>query len=349
MKSAIHDSSTDSVRIVDRPVPEIGKGEILLRPRSVGLCASELIPGHLRKGGSLGHEVAGVVHRVGPEVENLREGDRVFIHHHVPCMSCHFCDRGKHTMCPRYPEFGFDPTGYAEYCRVRERHVRLGALELPPQVTFDEGCVIEPVSCILRALKVAGGSPGDTVLIIGSGFIGLVALQMARLFGAGIVMVTDIMDEKLRLAEELGADLAVHPGKQDVNETLVRENGGRKADLVFVSAPAIQAVSDALHHVERGGTIVQFGGSSPDQTTAINPYTFITRELTYLGTYSSSPADARSTLDLIARGRLHIKPLITDHFPLEQVQEAIEFKRETAASLKVVIHPGGDEGGGRGR
>jgi L-iditol 2-dehydrogenase len=339
MKSASYDRDTDSVKIGDIPVPEIGRGEIILRPMSVGLCASELIPGHLRKGGSLGHEVAGMVYRLGPGVESLREGDRVFIHHHVPCMSCHFCDRGKYTMCPQYPEFGFDPTGYAEYTRVKERHVRFGALKLPDHVTFDEGCVIEPVSCILRALQVAAISLGDTVLVIGSGFIGLVALQMVRLFGAGKVIVTDIMEEKLRLAADFGADLTIHAGKQDVVEMIKQENEGRKADFVYISAPAIQAVRDALDFVERGGTIIQFGGSNPDQTVAINPYSFITRELTYFGTYSSSPVDARNTLRLIAQGRLDVKSLISDHFLLEQVQTAIEFKRNTGESLKVVIHP----------
>jgi L-iditol 2-dehydrogenase len=339
MKSAHYDRDTDSVIIEEIPVPVIGRGEILLRSMSVGLCASELIPGHLRKGGSLGHEVAGVVYRMESGVESLCEGDRVFIHHHVPCMSCHFCDRGKYTMCPQYPEFGFDPTGYAEYTRVKERHVLFGALKLPDHVTFDEGCVIEPVSCILRALKVASISLGDTVLVIGSGFIGLVALQMVRLFGAGKVIVTDVMEEKLRLAKDFGADLTIHAGTQDVAEMIKQENEGRKADIVYISAPAIQAVHDALDLVERGGTIVQFGVSNPDQTVAINPYSFITRELTYFGIYSSSPADARSTLRLIAQGRLDVKTLISDHFPLTQVQEAIDFKRNTGTSLKVLIHP----------
>jgi L-iditol 2-dehydrogenase len=217
--------------------------------------------------------------------------------------------------------------------------VRTGSVVLPDNVSFDEACVTEPVSCILRGFQAADMKLGDTVLIIGSGFIGLVALQMARLLGAGLVGVSDIADAKLGPAAGYGADFTVNSREQDILEILTEKNQGRKADIVFNSAPAIQAVSQALDLVERGGTIVQFGGTSPEETVPINPYVFITREITFLGTYSSSPAEARSTVDLVAHGKLDVKSLITDHYPLDRIGEAFRNKRSSGDSLKVVIHP----------
>jgi L-iditol 2-dehydrogenase len=339
MRAAFYSRESDDIEIRDVDIPSIGPGEILLRPMSVGLCTSELIPGHLKKGGSLGHELAGVVEKCGAGVRDLREGERVFIHHHVGCLNCHFCRRGKYTMCPQYHEFGFDPTGYAEYTRIEERHVRIGAIALPDRVTFDEASVIEPASCVFRAIRTASLSIGDTVFVIGAGFIGLVAIQLMKFFGAGRVFASDAVASKLERAEEFGSDMCVDLKEKHVVEKIRDANEGRMADLVMVTAPTLRAVQDALAYVERGGTVIQFGGTPPDGTVPVNPYEFIVRELTYLGTYSSSHIDARATLDLIAQGKLDVKSLITDHFPLRELKEAMDFKRRSSESLKVVIHP----------
>jgi L-iditol 2-dehydrogenase len=341
MKAAEYDNAADEIRIVEKPVPEIGYGEILLRPMAVGLCTSELIPGHLKKGGSLGHELAGVVYRLGKGVKNLREGDRVFVQHHVPCMSCHFCGRGYYTMCDRFREFGFDPTGYAEYTRVKEPHVRIGVIPLPAHVSFEEGSVIEPVSCVVSAFGRAGIALGDTVLVVGAGFVGLVAVQIAKLFGAGRIMVTDSVEVKLKKAEDLGADVVIDRGKEEISARVRGENEGRKADIVLNTAPTIEAVSDSITLAERGGTVIQFGGTSPSETVSINPYEMLVSDITYLGTYSSSHLDTRMTAQLIAQGRIDLRSLITDVFPLDQLNAAMERKRRSPESFKVVIHPNG--------
>jgi L-iditol 2-dehydrogenase len=345
MKAAVYHHEDDDIRIIDMEIPRIGEGELLVKPMAVGLCASELIPGHLKKGGSLGHELAGTVSRVGKGVSTVQEGDRIFVQHHVPCLNCHFCHRGYFTMCEQFREFGFDPTGYAEYTRIKEPHVRIGAIQLAPHVSFEEGCVIEPVSCVLSAAKRAGIKLGDTVLIIGAGFMGLVAIQMVRLFGAGLVIVTDTVDGKLKKAEELKADLVMHATSGDVQKQIRENNEGRLADIVLITAPTIRAVQAAIELTERGGTIIQFGGTGPKETVSIVPYDFLVHELNYFGIYSSSHVDTHQTARLIAQGKLHIRSLITDIYPLKRLKEAIDHKRRTPDSFKVVIHPnvsGGD-------
>jgi L-iditol 2-dehydrogenase len=339
MKSAVFSREEDEIRIVDTDVPAIGDGEILLKPIAVGLCASELIPGHLKKGGSLGHELAGIVVETGSGVDNLAVGDRVFIQHHVPCLNCHFCHRESYTMCERFKEFGFDPTGYAEYTRVKSPHVRIGAIKLPAHVSFEEGCVIEPVSCVLRAVKRAGVRLGDAVLIIGAGFVGLVAVQMMKLFGAGLVMVTDTVDLKLKKAAELSADVTINAAGEDVLRRVREVNEGRRADVTLITAPAIRAVEEGIRLTERGGTVIQFGGTSPHESVPVVPYDFLVNELSYFGIYSSSHVDTHQTAGLIARRKIDVQTLITDIYPLERLKEAIEHKKRTPESFKVVIRP----------
>jgi L-iditol 2-dehydrogenase len=341
MKAAVYDPEVDDIRIAEVPVPTIGEGEILLRPQSVGLCASELIPSHLKKGGSLGHELAGIVQEVGGRVKGISTGDRIFILHHVPCLNCHFCRRGFFTMCEDFGEFGFDPTGYAEYTRIKERHTRIGVLKLPDSVSFDEGCLIEPISSLVSAVRKSRVSLTDTVLVMGAGFIGLVAVQLFRILGSGPVVVVDNVPEKLESAIKHGADVVIDRDRENVLSKLRVVNDGRRADVVFNTAPAIRAAEESIALAKKGGTVMQFGGTSPHESIPIVPYDFIKSELSFIGVYSGSHIDAHIVLSMLAQKKLVVRDLVTDHFPLDRLREAIVYKRGPPRSLKVVIKPNG--------
>ena len=339
MKAAVYNVKKGMAELVEVPVPDIGDDEILLKPMSVGVCGSETLTYRLTGPGSFGHEPAGYVEKVGNKVTGVKVGERVFIHHRVPCFVCHYCVRGHYSMCKKYLELGFDPSAYAEYTRVKARNVQLDTIVLPDHITFDEGCLIEILSCIWRCLKRAHVHVGDTVFIIGAGFVGLAALQIARIMGARKVFISDLVDFKLRKALEMGADAALNPKKENVSEKLLDLNEGRKADVVMTIAGSIKAVQEGAKLVDRGGTLAQFGPTEQDATFPWAPNDFFYPEISYIPTYSSSPLETREVSHYLFQGELKVAPLISHHFKLDQIAEALALKEKAEDSLKIVVHP----------
>ena len=339
MKAAVFNPKLSAPEIIETPVPEIDEDEILLKPMAVGVCGSEIQFDNLKGPGSFGHEPAGIVAKAGRKVKNVKEGDRVFVHHRVPCLVCHYCRRGNHTLCSDYKEYGFDPSAYAEYTRVKSRNVKIDTIILPDHITFEEGSLIEPLATVWRACKRSNIHPGDTVLIIGAGFAGLAGVQIARIFGAATVIISDIVDFKLDLARKLGADYTINPRNENISDKLLEINNGRKADVVIVIPSSAAILEDAIRLTEKGGTITQYGVSKIDDTITINPFDFLHFELTYRPSYSSSPIDTKEVAAFLFRGKIKGAPLITHHFKLEQLPAALALKTEAATSIKIIIHP----------
>jgi L-iditol 2-dehydrogenase len=339
MKAAVYNVQKKKPEIVEMDVPDIADDEILLKPMSVGICGSEVLAYRLTGPGSFGHEPAGIVAKAGKKVKNVREGDRVYIHHRVPCFVCHYCRRGHYSMCADYLEMGFDPSAYAEFTRVKARNVKLDTIPLPDHVSFDEGCLIEILSCAWRSLKRADITIGDTVLIIGAGFVGLAAIQLARILGARTVLISDLIDFKLRMAEKVGADGVINPSKEDVLEKLLQVNGGRKADVVMTIAGSIKVLQQAAGLLDKGGTLAQFGPTEQDATFPWAPNDFFYNEISYVPSYSSSPIDTKEVSHLLFSGSVQVKELITHHYPLEQIEEALNVKARADDSLKIIVHP----------
>ncbi|MFW6181425.1 MAG: zinc-binding dehydrogenase [Spirochaetota bacterium] len=339
MKAAVYNVEKKKPEIVEMGIPDIGADEILLKPMSVGICGSEVLTYRLTGPGSFGHEPAGYVAKAGKRVTNVKEGDRVFVHHRVPCFVCHYCRRGHHSMCADYLVMGFEPSAYAEYTRVKARNVKLDTIHLPDHVSFDEGCLIEILSCAWRALKRGNIHIGDTVLIVGAGFVGLAAIQLARILGARKVIISDLVDFKLELAGKLGADAVINPAKEDVLERVREENGGRKVDRVMTIAGSIKAVRQAAGLLDRGGALIQFGPTEQDATFPWAPNDFFYDEISYVPSYSSSPIDTKEVSHLLFSGRVLVGELITHHFPLDRIEEALEVKARATDSLKIIVHP----------
>ena len=192
MKVARYYSRHD-IRLEEVPVPKIGPGEILVQVKACGLCGSDLMEWYVKEKAPavLGHEPTGVVAEVGEGVAKFEAGDRVFVHHHVPCFTCHHCLRGYYTLCETFKATHLDPGGFAEYIRVPAPNVERDVLKLPPDMSFDQATLIEPVATCIRGIKRAGIQMGDTVVVIGAGVAGLILMQLARVLGAGMVVNTD--------------------------------------------------------------------------------------------------------------------------------------------------------------
>jgi L-iditol 2-dehydrogenase len=346
VKAAVVNRKIGKPEIIDVPVPEIGDGEILFKPLACGVCGSDVIGWNITGPGTFGHEPAGVVVKTGKGVTNVGEGDRIFVHHRVSCLSCHYCRRGHYTMCEKYHEYGFDPSAYAEFTRVKARHVQLDTIRLPDHITYEEGALIEPLATMWRLMERSEIRGGDTVLILGAGILGLSAVQVAQMAGATMVISVDFNDWKLTYAKELGADMIINRGEhslEEIGEMIRTANDGRLADLVVVVPPKVSAVEEGIRLTAKGGRISQFGPTGPGDLLTIDPNEFFFREITYASSYSSSPIHTKTVAELLFRGKLKVKHLITHHFRLDQIMEALDLKKKAEDSLKIMIHPHPDE------
>ena len=330
--------SRSDIRPEEMPVPAIGEGELLVQMKACGLCGSDLMSWYADEKAPtvLGHEPAGVVAEAGAGVEQFAPGDRVFVHHHVPCFTCHYCSRGFYTLCATFKATHLDPGGFAEFIRVPTLNVERDVLHLPDGMSFEEGTLIEPLATCIRGIERSGLQKGDTVAVLGAGVSGLTLLQLARLWGATKIVATDLVDYRLEMALRLGADHAIHAGEDVIGR--VRDlNEGRGADVVFVCVGHLQVMEQALALVEKGGTVLFFAPTQPGAMLPVSPHRLLFEEVTVTGTYSCTPQGTRLSLKLIEADRVNVRDLITHRFDLAGVGEAIDLAARARESLKIII------------
>lgn len=330
----------DDIRVEEMPVPKISPGELLVQVKACGLCGSDAMTWYADEKAPtvLGHEPTGLVAEVGEGVKGFAIGDRVFAHHHVACLVCHYCRRGDYPRCDTFRATHIDPGGFAEYIRVPALNVERDVLLLPEEVSFEEGTLIEPVACGVRGMRRVRVEPGDTVLVLGAGVSGLIFAQLARLWGAGLVVVVDFVEYRLDVAKRLGADLTIEAGEGALSQ-LEAFNEGRGADLVIVTPGTIRAMEEGIRLAGRGGTVLLYAPSYPGERLPLDTNDIFWRELTLTTTYSCSHKDTRTALEFIRRGRVQVEPLITHRLGLDQVAEGLRLMAEAQESLKIVIVP----------
>ena len=253
------------IRLEEMPVPKIGPGELLMRVDASGICGSDLMEWYRLPKAPLvlGHETTGEVVEVGEGVEKFKTGDRIVATHHVPCNTCHYCLRDKHSACQTLRSTKFDPGGFAEFVRLPAINVDRGVFTLPDNVSYGAGSFAEPLGCVVRGQRVAGFEPGGSVLVMGSGITGLLHIQLSAAMGAGKIFATDINGYRLEAARKFGADLAIDAG-DDVESCVRDNNGGRLADYVVVCTGAPAVLKQAFDLVEMGGGLLYFAPSSPE-------------------------------------------------------------------------------------
>lgn len=340
MASAVYYRNSD-VRLQEMAVPEIGPGELLVKTEACGLCGGETMEWYLmpRAPRVLGHEPAGVVVKVGSGVKKFKEGDRVFVHHHVSCMSCHYCNRGYYSMCESYSKSKLDPGGFAEYFRVPAQNTQFDTQLLPDNVTFEQGTLLEPMGCTLSGIKACNIRYGDTVAIIGLGFMGMSYLEQIKISPAGKIFGLDFSDWRLGTAKTLGATYTINPNTEDASAKIRELNNGRLADVVIVTAPFVSAWNAGLQLCDKGSTLHLGAPVDPDATWTIQANPLFFKEIKIVPTYSSSQLESEELLDLISSGRLNVDALITHHFGLDGVQDAIQLMLQASDSLKPMIVP----------
>jgi len=339
-RAAVYYSNRD-VRIEERPVPDIGPGELLVRIHASGICGSDVLEWYRIKKAPivLGHEIAGEIVRVGDGVQRYRVGQRVAVSHHVPCNTCHYCLAGYHTACETLHTTNFDPGGFCEYVRVPPLQADRGVFPLPDGVSFEEGAFFEPLACVVRGQRNAGLAPGQSVAVLGAGVSGILHIALAKALGAGRILATDISAYHLDLARRFGADDAFD-AREDVPRRLREANGGRGADLVVVCCGALAAFEQALAAVDRGGTVLCFATTDPGVQLSVPLNEFWRNDVTLKPSYGNSPSDATVALDLVEAGRVPVAEMITHRLPLEDTAEGFRLMATPGGeSLKIMILP----------
>lgn len=314
------------IRLEELPKPTIGAGEILLKVCASGICGTDVMEWYrIQKAPRiLGHEITGEI--VESKSEKYKVGQRAFVSHHVPCNRCPYCLEGNHTACETLRDGNYDPGGYSEFVRVPKINVDHGTYLLPETVSFEEGTLIEPLACAVRAQRLIGVKEGQTVLILGSGVSGLLNIQVAKLRGARVI-ATDVNDYRLRKAKSFGAD-EVHHAVQDL---------GVKAERVLVCTGAYQAVTQAFACIDRKGIILFF--AVPREAIRLPNVEFWRDEITVTSSYGASPADLEGALTLIQNRKINVKDTITHTLPLEEIQKGFQLVVDAKESLKVVLSP----------
>ena len=338
MKAAVYYSPED-IRLEEIPKPRIGKDEVLVQMKACGICGSDLMDWYLKSRAPLilGHEPTGKIVEVGNEVRQFRVDDRVFVHHHVACLTCHLCIRGDYTLCEEFHKTNIAPGGLAEFFRVPAPNLRIDTLKIPDNLTFEETTMIEPIGCCIRALNKCKIQTGDTVAIIGAGTTGIVHAILSKIFGAAKTIVSDLVEYRLQMAKRARADVVVNPEKESLEEIVKSETDGLGADLVVVTAPDIQAYKAGLSICRKGGKVCVFAPTAPGKYMRISPKRLFFSEIQIIPSYSTSHLETRTALELLKNGRIRATELITHRYALEEVAKAYETALENKESLKVMV------------
>lgn len=332
MKVAMYYSNED-VRLEEMTIPEISDDEILMKVMSSSICGSDVMFWYRRDRVPLvlGHEVSGVIEKIGKNVDGFDTGDRIFVTHHVPCNECKYCKNGNHTVCETLRKTNFYPGGLAQYLRIPHINIEKGGvLKIPENVSFEEATFVEPLACVLRGQRIAKASKKKNIIVFGSGISGLLHIKLLKKGSDPIIAAVDVNDYRLEMARKFGADEII---KAD-------EFSGRLADLIILCTGAKSAIDNAFESIERNGTILFFAPA--DENIKINlpiNHLFWRNEVGLVSSYGGSPDDCKEALDLISSRTINVKDMITHRLNLAGTEKGFKIVSQAKESIKVIISP----------
>jgi L-iditol 2-dehydrogenase len=356
MRAVVYRGVND-LRVETVPVPQIGKNELLVKVAVCGVCPTDIKKIHygtVPPPRIFGHETAGTIVKIGnrkSEIGNLKVGDRVALHHHIPCLKCHYCRHRAFAQCETYKRTGitagFEPAGggYAEYVRVMD-FVLPGVVKIPAKNSFEEGAMLEPVNTVLKAVKRLNLLRGDNVLVAGQGPIGLMFTKILQLRGVN-VLATDLMQSRLKLAKKFGAKWTklVQSPKSKVQSDmrskarLTLDIGHETLDSAVIAVPSDAAVKQALQLVRGAGQILLFAHTKRGDAAEIDLASVCLDEKDLIGSYSADFTIQKEVAQLVFLRKLDVRKLISHRFPLEKTADAVALaSKPTEDSLKIIIH-----------
>jgi L-iditol 2-dehydrogenase len=330
-----------TIVLEERPEPTPGRGEVTVTLAACGVCGTDLekLRGNYRTAGVIGHEPVGRVAQVGEGVSDLAVGDRVFVHHHVPCYACEVCARGDYTFCPTYSKTNIDPGGFADTFRVpRENVERKAVLKLDRKVDWDAGALLEPAGCALTAIRRVGMPKGATVLVLGLGPVGILYARLVRALGATWVGGTEIASLRRTAAKRGGIDVTLDPRKpSDVRAAVDAATEGRGVDLAVVATGHPSVARSATELVRRGGTVNLFGLPESGSRLDADLQDLYLRGIRIVPSYATTEPDIADVQRFVVEGKLAIADLVTHRVPLAEIAEAFRLAGRPDEAVKVTV------------
>ena len=349
----INNISVKSVKIVSQGVIQVyeqddtmlnlkSEGDILVQMKACGICGSDLEKIYGQYGmtsARLGHEPSGIVLAIGNKVKGIKIGDRVFVHHHVSCNSCHYCRHGNNTMCEYYQKTNIDPCGLSDKFIVPAWNVeRGGVLRLPDRITYEQASLIEPLACCLRALQKIRFQKGDDLVIFGAGPAGIMLLTLAKLAGAGKIFVVDINQFRLDFSRKFNSDTYfLNAQTQDYYKIIKGNTKNRGVDVSIVATSSLTALSNAFEITRKGGSIILFGVPSKDSQFPLEASKLYSNELSIIPSYAASELETNEALNLLAERKINLDFLITHKYTLEQSPNAFFCAHTANDCMKIII------------
>jgi len=347
MKAIVYHGPED-LRIEEIEKPIAGEREIVIHVLSASICGTDLriFHGNHRKypEGTIripGHEVVGIISEIGSGVKGYSLGQKVFIAPNMGCGHCAQCVKGNNNLCKDYEALGVTLNGgFAEYLLIPEQAILQGnVINIDHNVDPAVAALIEPFACVLRGQNALHISPGDTVLIIGAGPIGIMHTKLAKVRGAGLVIVSEPVNFRAEHALHAGAGVTINPAKQDLKDKINQLTHEQGANIIIVAAPIHAAQEASLDLAAIGGRINFFGGLPKDNPLIkFNANHVHYKELIVTGTTACSTADCWHASQIINRGLVDFTDLISQRFPIEKGLEAFQ-AAENRESMKIVIEP----------
>ncbi len=324
MKAAVFYGKHD-LRIENIEIPRAGRGEVVLQVKACGICGTDV---HIFEGDEgaaatprgtvLGHEFAGIVTEVGEGVTSVKVGDRVCVDPNKLCNECYYCKSGLGHFCENITGIGTTVNGgFAEYCVVPESQV----YQVADSTSYEAAAMTEPVACCLHGIDMCDISPGDTVMVIGGGMIGLIMLQLAKLKGASTLILSEPVAEKRAYAKKLGADICVDPINENVAKVL-EKNGISRISTVIECVGRTSTMTDAISFAGKKSTVMFFGLTKPDEAIQVKPFELFKKEITLKASFIN-PYTQQRALDLIASGKIDVSSMVYQIASLDELNSIL--------------------------
>jgi len=347
MRAAVYRGVND-VRVESVPVPKIGPGELLVRVHTCGICGTDLkkiSSGSHSAPRIFGHETSGVVAAAGEGVSEFKAGDRVVVFHHIPCRECYYCRHKTFAQCEIYKKVGctagFEPSGggFAEYVRVMDWIVDHGTVRIPDGVSFEQACFVEPVNTCMKGIETLQLMPGESVLVIGQGPIGIMLSTLAKRSGARVI-TSDLYPERLTISKSFGLENGIDASRADTVKTVREQTVGRGADAAILAVGGSGLIRTAMDAVRPGGRVLLFAQTVRGEAT-IDPAAVCVDEKRLLGSYSASVELQEDSVRFVMGREMNLEGLISHRFSLSDSVEALKLAaRPQPDSMKIVIQAG---------
>lgn len=334
----------EDLRLEKTEEPCIGVDEAIMKVVATNICATDIkaytTGARTKVPIILGHEFAGDIINASPNLKDYI-GKRVVVDPDISDGNCEYCLRGDHALCPNLYTIGIHIDGsFAEYVRIPGQAFRVGCVqEIPENMSYEEASLVEPFASCFRGQRKLEIKPGDVVTIIGAGPIGLMHLKLARLFGVSKVIMSEISEQRIKMAEKMGADYVINPIEEDIEKKVMELTGQRGSDAVIVAVASPQAQKDALRIVRRGGRINFFAGlPAGKEIVEINTNIIHYKQITVLGTSMPDIHDFKKMLDILSSKIIDVRPLITHTFSLQDGITAVLMALR-GEGLKIQLKP----------